>query len=292
MRLGICAEKSLPVYENAAPEQTEYSGIADELLYGWLFQIDNETEDYFYITTFYGYHGWIKKESCFVGYSEDRRKCLHYVDGSFVDVLAIPDVNGRKLLTLYRGSLIQVLQKNIQQSGWAKVCLMDGTIGYLRTKFLREREDNDSYLLYGNSLAYINPRMIRENVFRKMVVEAAMQYMGAPYRWAGKTDAGIDCSGLAFMAYQKNGVLIYRDAQIKEGFPVQEICLCEMKMGDLLYFPGHMAIYWRCGKYIHATAQKDSSGVVVSSLREEDYNFRRDLKESLVAVGSIFGRNM
>lgn len=90
------------------------------------------------------------------------------------------------------------------------------------------------------------------------------------------------------VSYMMNGILTYRDAKIVEGYPVREIAAGEKKMGDLLYFPGHIAMYMGNGKYIHSTGKAGSGGVVINSLNPEDADFRADLAESLYAVGSIF----
>ena len=45
------------------------------------------------------------------------------------------------------------------------------------------------------------------------------------------------------MAYMLNGIIIYRDAKIIEGFPMHAIDISEMKPGDLIFFPGHVAMY-------------------------------------------------
>ena len=84
------------------------------------------------------------------------------------------------------------------------------------------------------------------------------------------------------------GILIYRDARMVEGYPVHEIAASEMKPGDLLYFPGHIAMYLGNGSYIHATGKAGSGGVVINSLNPSAADYRADLADSLYAVGSIF----
>ena len=100
---------------------------------------------------------------------------------------------------------------------------------------------------------------------------------------------GIDCSGLAFMSYLLCGILIYRDARIMPGFPVREIPMGNpAEKGDLLFFPGHVAVSLGEGRFVHATAYPGCGCVTVNSLNEKDPDYRRDLREKLIAVGSIF----
>ena len=61
-------------------------------------------------------------------------------------------------------------------------------------------------------------------------------YLGAQYRWGGKTPLGIDCSGLVSMAYLLSGVIIYRDAAIKPGFALHEISF-EQQSRAICCFP-------------------------------------------------------
>ncbi len=61
-----------------------------------------------------------------------------------------------------------------------------------------------------------------------------------------------------------------------------------MKPGDLLFFPGHVAMYIGNDKYVHSTGKNGSDGVVINSLNPFDEDYREDLLKNLKAVGSIF----
>ena len=99
---------------------------------------------------------------------------------------------------------------------------------------------------------------------------------------------GIDCSGLVSMAYMLCGILIYRDADIREGFPIRKIPIEAVKPGDLLFFPGHVAMYIGHGRYCHSTGKVGDNGFAVNSLIPSDADYREDLREKLTQVGTYF----
>lgn len=266
------------------------SAIADEALYGMGVLITGEPVRGFYpVRTFYEYPGYIKEEDIKIGglpiIKEWERSGLMVVNGIHTDVLSLPKVQGVKLLSLFKGALIKVLDFNSETEGWARVELLDGRVGYMRNQFLRKKEFSQAGLWTGELL---QGRIVDEEAFRKRVVETAREYLGTQYRWGGKSTAGIDCSGLTSMSYLLNGILIYRDAKIEPGFPVKEISKDEMLPGDLMYFPGHIAMYMGNGAYIHSTGKIGSGGVVINSLNPEAEDYRADLAQSWYASGSIF----
>ena len=99
---------------------------------------------------------------------------------------------------------------------------------------------------------------------------------------------GIDCSGMVSMAYMLCGILIYRDANIVEGFPIREIPREHLKKGDLLFFPGHVAMYMGDGLYCHSTAHAGDDGFTINSLDPASPVYREDLVSRITQIGSYF----
>lgn len=294
MNWGVVTKSISTIYEGAFTEKERdgqrVSAIADEGLHGMLVEITGEEEEgYVPVRTFYGYTGYmLMADLCPM--SRERAMCwedsnLWVVSGSCVDVVSVPKVQGVRLKVLFRGSLVQVVSWDSEEVGWARVCLADGSLGYMRNQYLWEKKFSQRGV-WERQVRQIPVR--EEKRFREAVVETAKTYLGTQYRWGGRSTAGIDCSGLTSVSYMLNGILIFRDAKIVEGYPVHEIHKADRKPGDLLYFPGHIAMYVGEGRYLHSTGKVGSGGVVCNSLDPNSAEYRKDLADSLYAVGSIF----
>ena len=283
-------------------EPSAVSGLEDEVLYGMRVEIlstcpskdaDDNTQ-WCHVRTHYRYEGYCRLEELVTENACTKTDAstdisaqnpvstfengnLKIIMQPYADILSEPRVQGICLQSIPRGGRIRVLGSVPEKEGWMEVALVDGQIGYTKEKYIGEY--------------YSKIFTTDEDTFRKRVVEMAKLYMGTQYRWGGKSPLGIDCSGMTSMSYMLCGVMIYRDASIKEGFPVKEIPYEEKKPGDLLYFPGHIAMYMGDDMYIHSTGRNGSDGVVINSLNLAHELYREDLVQSLKCVGSIFPLN-
>ena len=251
--------------------------LADEALFGMVLEVlDQTTPGYWRVRTHYRYEGYAPVGYLVIGDQSARawaplpKKVV--LRKSFCDVMANPQVQSWPRVTLPLGAILAVTGE--AEEGWQPVSLPDGSEGYVRESCL------DAF--------YETPVDLPEPALRQRLVDAALRYAHTPYRWGGKTPLGIDCSGLVSMAYLLNGIIIHRDASIKEGFPIHPIGLEEVKPADLLFFPGHVAMYMGDGRYIHSTGRAGSDGVAVNSLEPSAPDYRADLPGKLTGVGSYF----
>ncbi|TXD51653.1 MULTISPECIES: C40 family peptidase [unclassified Polaribacter] len=109
------------------------------------------------------------------------------------------------------------------------------------------------------------------------IVANALKYKGVKYKFGGTTKRGMDCSGVIFVAFGKENVLLPRVSRdmAKRG---KKVSLRKAKKGDLLFFKtqkskrkiNHVGLIMAVKNgqiwFIHATSSK---GVIVSSLSQK-----------------------
>ncbi len=83
------------------------------------------------------------------------------------------------------------------------------------------------------------------------ILNTAKAYQGAPYVWGGTTPSGWDCIGFVRYVYAQHGVSIggYTTSVLSAG---RQVSYSQVQAGDILYWPGHVAIYAGNGQNIGA----------------------------------------
>ena len=108
------------------------------------------------------------------------------------------------------------------------------------------------------------------------LIDSAYSYIGTPYKWAGTSRSGMDCSGFVSTAFSAINVPLSRSST-EMSTQGRDIPLSQAEVGDLLFFKttrkrnriSHVGIVVGVGdevKFIHASV---SQGITVSSLSED-----------------------
>jgi len=150
----------------------------------------------------------------------------------------------------------------------------DGYVGWIDTSVVQPVDST-------RMTATLNKSPARDAALIERVIDDAMSRMGKPYVWAGRSDDGVDCSGLVQRAFAAAGVMLPRDAE------QQAICgkLVAMRhhrealrRGDVLFFLGrrgfvaHTGIYLGEGRFIESA----DGGVRISEFNSDNTRNRRE----------------
>lgn len=124
-------------------------------------------------------------------------------------------------------------------------------------------------MLAACSHAYHEPQPRHSYKSNSDVIDVALNQIGTPYRYGGKSPRGFDCSGLVHYAYYQTGRDIPRNTSAQYRY-ARKINYSNLREGDLVFFHiprvknKHVGIYIGNNQFVHAP----SSGkkVKISSL--------------------------
>lgn len=96
------------------------------------------------------------------------------------------------------------------------------------------------------------------------VVDYACQFVGNPYVFGGNSlTGGTDCSGFVNLVMGHFGVGVPRSSYALQGAG-SEVSFDSAQPGDIVCYPGHVAIYMGGGKIVHA--KNSNCGIVTDSI--------------------------
>ena len=145
------------------------------------------------------------------------------------------------------------------------------------SRYEREVIDESAMPISRRAELLIKPDMAALGAEDRIVtlIDSAYSYIGTPYKWAGTSRSGMDCSGFVSTAFSAINVPLSRSS-IEMSTQGKDIPLSQAEVGDLLFFKtnrkrnriSHVGIVVGVGdevKFIHASV---SQGITVSSLSE------------------------
>ena len=146
------------------------------------------------------------------------------------------------------------------------------------SRYEREVIDESAMPISRKAELLIKPDMAALGAEDRIVtlIDSAYSYIGTPYKWAGTTRSGMDCSGIVSTAFSAINVPLSRSST-EMSTQGKDIPLSQAEVGDLLFFKttrkrnriSHVGIVVGVGdevKFIHASV---SQGITVSSLSED-----------------------
>ncbi|MDR1142915.1 MAG: C40 family peptidase [Spirochaetaceae bacterium] len=140
----------------------------------------------------------------------------------------------------------------------------------------------------GTSLAAASapegPELDIETILRRRITEVAQEYLGVPYKTAGITPEGFDCSGFIYFVYREAAGMDVSRSTVAIWNNGKKVPLAQVKPGDVLVFTtvragaSHAGIVLENGPagitFAHAASQGSKTGVIISNLNENYYKAR------------------
>ena len=228
MDYGICLQYFIPMRR----EDTDRAEMVSQVLFGESFSIVSRKNNFSYIKLdFDEYEGWVDSKSIHL---MENKKYHEYTQlPKFVlhqSLMIVPNNPGLPILKAGTGSTLAIsngiLQPDLQEYSTPE------------DLNLKEVEDSQTALLH-----YCH------------------YFLSVPYLWGGRSDMGIDCSGLVQNLYKQIGIALPRDAsqQVQKGKIVNFIS--EVQKGDLAFFDNeegaisHVGMLISSNRIIHASGQ-------------------------------------
>ena len=153
----------------------------------------------------------------------------------------------------------------------------DGYVGWIRAE--------DVERVNGKRLAQaLSPNASSPDPRIEAIIASAQSKVGLPYIWGGRSDEGVDCSGLVQTAFASQGIYLPRDAEqqaIVGKLVATRWHRDALRRGDVLFFMGrrgtvsHTAIYLGDDQYIESSGR-----VKISSFRADDDGYSRSRDDS------------
>ena len=196
------------------------SKISSQLLYGEKFKVLGKKKKFLKIKTHYDNYIGYTKLSKFTKYFKETDKVSALKSRIFNSPNNLKKSKTKKFLPF--ASKIQIIKKK------------NNFVMFEKNKWLIKKD--------------INPI----NQKNKNVLKILKLFLNCKYNWGGKTFNGIDCSALIQLIYKFNNKFFPRDTVDQIKFKKGTKKKIKFRLGDIIYWKGHVAICISSKKLIHA----------------------------------------
>ena len=243
----FCNKPYINLYESRSLK----SKINSQLLYGEKFKILSKKKKFLKIKTHYdNYIGYIKLSKFTKSFKETNK-----VSVLKSRILTSPN-NLKKTKKFLPFSIkIQIIKKK------------NNFVMFEKNKWLKVKD--------------INP-INRKN---KNIIKILKLFLNCKYKWGGKTFNGIDCSALIQLIYKFNNKFFPRDTVDQIKFKKGTKKKIKFRVGDIIYWKGHVAICISSKKLIHAYGPKKK--VLVMEINKTIKHIRKTANLEVKKIFSI-----
>ena len=196
------------------------SKIGSQILYGESFKILKKEKNFFKIKT---------KYDNYIGYIKRARFSSNFVGTHKVFVLKSRIFKYPKDLSKFKSNYFLSFSSKIQILKKKNNFIMFAKNKWLSVKDIRSIKQKD-----------------------KNIIKILKLFLNCRYKWGGKSYKGIDCSALIQLYYKFNNKFFPRDTVDQIKFKKGTITKKKFKIGDIIYWKGHVAICINSKELIHA----------------------------------------
>ena len=175
-----------------------------------------------------GYLGWLPLTALVHHLPEPTHRFVALRGHIFLEA----EVSGERLFRLAFGTQLRV---EGSQGEWSQIVYGKAQQGFVKTQ----------------SLWPLDKALPK--VSRGAVASFARRFLETPYVWGGVSAWGLDCSGLVQTVFGAFDIALPRDAD-QQSSCGEEISFEALKVGDLIFFPGHVALSLGGSRFLHANA--------------------------------------
>ena len=242
------------------------------------------------------YEGWIAEQHLQPAW-DDSDYFPTSIATLFADLYPQPNGAGEPITKLSVGTRVLIARRPTVDD-WAPLLLPDRAVGYthqISLNMTHEGTVTGPDLLDQKARRALDVSDLKRQVLAAVGAQAArvaLRFIGTPYLWGGASAFGLDCSGLAQMAYKLSGIQLLRDADLQwrdrrftRVEPGAAFGESDLAAGDLVVFSKpspsppeaagderratHVGLALGDGRFIHASGRR--GGVYIDSCESETY---------------------